>query len=79
MVQNAPWFFERGFAMIKPLLNESTIEQLKIHSDNAAAELGLLMEPSELEALAQAPLIARGQHHQRGGEADSSKSGPFSW
>ena len=29
---NAPWFFARGFAMVKPLLNESTIEQLRIHS-----------------------------------------------
>jgi|EP01046_Picozoa_sp_COSAG06_P006736 hypothetical protein len=48
---NAPWFFARGYDMVKPMLNASTVEQLEIFSDDAADALRDLMGPEELKRL----------------------------
>eukprot|EP01043_Picozoa_sp_COSAG02_P017927 COSAG02_NODE_824_length_16741_cov_16.319733_6_plen_216_part_00 len=55
---NAPWFFARGYDMVKPMLNASTVEQLEIFSDDAADALRELMDPEELIRLSGPDAIA---------------------
>ena len=48
---NAPWFFARGYDMVKPMLNASTVEQLEIFSDDATEALAELIDAEALEEL----------------------------
>ena len=47
----APWFFARGYDMVKPMLNASTVEQLEIFSDDATEALAELIDAEALEEL----------------------------
>lgn len=55
---NAPWFFARGYDMVKPMLNASTVEQLEIFSDDAADALRHLMDQEALSRLSSPDAIA---------------------
>jgi hypothetical protein len=55
---NAPWFFTRGYDMVKPMLNASTVEQLEIFSDDAADALRELMDSEDLRRLRSPEMIA---------------------
>jgi hypothetical protein len=66
---NAPWFFSRGFAMVKPLLNQSTVDQLQIMSSDWAETVAELMPAEELNALFVAPPVL----HARAGVTDPTE------